>query len=147
MSVVCKCNTQTTMLLAGFTQQPNDANHKWSLGAMQCSAAMVVVVVCDALQQHQLVVCCVSALVPHCLCLCHHIGCMVLMLGCALLCVCIQLASPQADTGLAVLCLSSMKHPPNNHPCHQPWCVPPHTPSPLVLLLHCWCVSLWPWCT
>ena len=80
-------HTQTTMLLAGFTQQTNNAIHKWPPGAMQCSAAMVVVV-CDAVQQHQLVVCCVSALVPHCLCSCHHIGCMVLMLGCALLCVC-----------------------------------------------------------
>ena len=37
-------HTQTTMLLAGFTQQTNNAIHKWSLGAMQCSAAMVVVV-------------------------------------------------------------------------------------------------------
>ena len=82
---------------------------------------------------------CLGASLP----LCHHIGCMVLMLGCALLCVCIQLASPQATTVLAVLCCQ-VKHSPNNHPCHQPWCAttPPITPCAFVALLVCFVVAL-----
>ena len=144
MSVVCKCNThkQPCCWLASPNKQtmPSTNGH-----LVQCNAVQPWWWWwCDALQQHQLVVCCVSALVPHCLCLCHHIGCMVLMLGCALLCV---HSACQPTSSHSVGSVVFVKHEtPTKQPPLSPTLVcattHPITPCAFVALLVCFVVAL-----